>query len=104
MFLNRGWKVTEAADGPTAIVLFQEQPDAFDLVVLDLSMPKMSGIEVFRTLRFIRPDVRVLLTSGYSSDQSTSAELAAEGLAGFIQKPYSTQSLFREVGSALKRP
>jgi CheY-like chemotaxis protein len=96
--------VLEAVDGVQGLEIFRQQPEAIACVILDLSMPNMGGIEVFRAMRLIRPDVRILLTSGYSSDQSTSAQLAGEGLAGFIQKPFTAQTLLHELERALKRP
>ena len=104
MLAKQGWRVLEAAEGAQGLALFRQRPDAITCVLLDLSMPNMGGVEVFRAMRLIRPDVRIILTSGFSSDQSTSAQLAGEGLAGFIQKPFTTQTLLHELERALKRP
>ena len=104
MLTRRGWRVLEAADGLQAIATFRRHSAEIVCVVLDLSMPHIGGIEVFRTLRRIRPDARVILSSGYGNDQSTGKKLTTEGLAGFIQKPYSTDALLSELERALKQP
>jgi len=57
-----------------------------------MTMPRMDGEEAFRALRRIRPDVRVVLTSGFS-EQDATHRFAGKSLAGFIQKPYSMAQL-----------
>jgi CheY-like chemotaxis protein len=94
--------VLEAADGPAAIEVFRRQPEAISCVLLDLSMPHMGGIEVYHHLRAIRSDLRVVLTSGYSGESGVGELTAVDGLAGFIQKPYTSEALFREVDRALR--
>jgi len=61
-------------------------------VLLDMTMPERDGRETFTALRRLRPDVRVILSSGYNEQEVTSA-FAGEGLAGFIQKPYAPHQL-----------
>jgi DNA-binding NarL/FixJ family response regulator len=58
------------------------------VVVLDLTMPKMDGVETFAELRAIDRDVKVLLVSGYN-EQEAVQQFSGKGLAGFLQKPYS---------------
>ena len=94
-----GFEVMTAADGLEAVELFRRDPDRIDVVVLDLTMPHLSGDETFRELRVIRPDVRVILSSGYDESEATS-RLAGKGLVGFIQKPYRTAELVRTVRGA----
>jgi DNA-binding NarL/FixJ family response regulator len=71
-------------------------------VVLDLSMPEMSGEEVFREVRALRPDALVLLSSGYSREEAVT-RLAGEGLAGFIAKPFRASTLLSSVREVLAR-
>jgi CheY-like chemotaxis protein len=104
LLTRRGWRVLVAADGPEAIGVFRQHAADIVCVLLDLSMPLMSGVEVFRALREIRPGVRVILTSGYSSDQRALGPLTAEGLAGFIQKPYTSETLLHELQRVLRQP
>ena len=74
---------------------FRDSADDVDLVILDMTMPGLSGEEVFREIRRIRPEVRVILTSGYNEQEATS-RFAGKGLAGFIEKPFQMASV-REV-------
>ena len=75
-------------------------PDRVSLVLLDLTMPVMSGEQTLRELQTIRPTVRVLLTSGYNEVEAMQ-RFAGKGLAGFIQKPYTSLALAEKVKDAL---
>jgi CheY-like chemotaxis protein len=97
-----GWEVLTAADGPEAIRLFRQDAGRITCVLLDLSMPQMDGVAVFRELRAIKADAKVILSSGYGSDQSAGQRLSEEGLNGFIQKPYRADALRREIARVLK--
>ncbi len=81
-----------AADGREALQVFEREKNSIDCVLLDLTMPRMDGVECFRELRRVRPDVRVLLSSGYNEQEATQ-RFAGRGLAGFIQKPYVAEEL-----------
>jgi CheY-like chemotaxis protein len=65
---------------------------AIDLVILDLTMPRMDGAEAFSELRRMNPDVRVALASGYSEEE-VSARFAGKAVAGVLQKPYTLGKL-----------
>ena len=95
-----GFSVITAADGEEGLAKFRQNPDT-SLVLLDLTMPRMSGDEVFRELRKIKPTVRVLLSSGYN-EQDTTSRFAGKGLAGFIQKPYGAEQLVEAVRQVLQ--
>jgi len=103
MLERHGFTVLTAADGKEGVLRFRERPDAIDLVVLDMTMPRMSGEEVFRELRRIRPGVRVILSSGYN-EQDATARFLGKGLAGFIRKPYGLDALLSSVRNALALP
>ena len=98
---------TKLADhGRTGVEEFAAAPDAFTLVLLDLTMPHMDGDEAFRAIRTIRPDARVLLMSGFN-EQEAIARFTGQGLAGFMQKPFTLsalreklQEIFRGSGQA----
>lgn len=79
--------------------MFAANPD-IDLVLLDLSLPKMSGAEVFRALRASRPQVPVVLCSGYDRDDAASR--VGEGLAGVLQKPWRAERLLSTIEVALR--
>jgi len=92
MLERLGFEVVLASDGREALERYQEHRDHIDLVMLDLTMPRMDGEEAFRQLRQVNPEVRVVLCSGYT-EQDVTARFAGKGLAGFIQKPYTLQDL-----------
>ena len=87
-----GFSVLTAKDGEEAVRMYREHQDEIACVLLDLTMPKMGGEETFRAIRQISPDVRVVLSSGYSEETAT-GRLAGLGLAGFIQKPYQLDTM-----------
>ena len=94
-----GMSVVLASDGQEALDLFSREPD-FDLVLMDLTMPRLDGREAFLAMREIRPEVRVILSSGYSEQESVQ-ELLGKDLAGFIQKPYQLRDLKKVISRAL---
>ncbi|MGC8838790.1 MAG: GAF domain-containing protein, partial [Anaerolineae bacterium] len=95
-----GYRVLLAEDGQRAVEVLAQCKDEVDLVVLDLIMPRMDGVETFRRLREVKPDVRVLISSGYSPEQEGQA-LLEEGAAGFLQKPYDMDQVLRKVRDVL---
>ncbi len=96
-----GFETIEAAGGEEALRIFREQGDRIDLVLLDASMPQMDGLAVFKELRRVRPDIKVLLASGYSK-QEVAEQFSGMGLNGFIQKPFTLARLSDVVRRALK--
>jgi CheY-like chemotaxis protein len=92
-----GYTVFLAEDGVRAIDLFMSNREAIDLVVLDLTMPQRSGMEVLRAIRNIDPGMRIILSSGSSP---------AEPVPGttFLPKPYRAEMLAKAVRSALDTP
>jgi CheY-like chemotaxis protein len=90
-----GYHILLANDGREALEIYQREP-AIALVLLDLTMPVMSGEETLRQLQTMDSEVRVLLTSGYNEVEAVQ-RFAGKGLAGFIQKPYTAASLAERV-------
>ena len=87
-----GFTVLTAEDGEEGVRVFREHAGEITCVILDFMMPKMDGVAAFKELTRIRPDVRVILSSGY--DQQEALRLfAGQGLSGFIQKPYTLANL-----------
>ena len=86
-----GYEVVSAGDGQEALEKFAARPD-IDVVILDLTMPRMDGEQCFQRLRQLSPDVAVIMSSGYN-EQEVRLKFAGKGLAGFIQKPYNLTSL-----------
>jgi signal transduction histidine kinase/CheY-like chemotaxis protein len=96
-----GLTVVEAAGGREAIDCFASDPDGIDAILLDLTMPDIGGAEVFREVRAIRPDVPVVLMSGYHEDEAGAA-FDGDGLAGFVQKPFTPADLAKRMRVALE--
>jgi PAS domain S-box-containing protein len=92
MLRELGFDVMTARDGREAVELFSGNRERIAFVVLDLTMPHMSGEEAFREMRRIDPEVRVIMSSGYNEYEVTQ-KFMGKGLAGFIQKPYSLSTL-----------
>ena len=87
-----GFTVITAKDGRQALDLFRQDPDRIACILLDLTMPHMGGDAAYRELRLIRPDVRIVLSSGYI-EQDVVQRFAGKGLTGFVQKPYQMATL-----------
>ena len=96
-----GFSVLTAVDGKDGVDIFQQHAGKIRGVILDMTMPRMSGEETFRELRRMQPDIRVLLTSGYNEQDATN-RFAGKGLAGFIQKPFQVTSLIARVRAMLE--
>ena len=97
-----GYTVLTAQDGREAVDLFRAVSSEIDLVLLDMTLPVMSGDVAFQELRAIRPEVRVLAMSGYSEMEALSR--FGEQIDGFIQKPYKAATLAEKVHEILSRP
>jgi CheY-like chemotaxis protein len=100
MLQELGYSVILAGNGLEAVEVYRENPGIIDLVMLDMVMPEMDGHKTFFSLKEIDPDVCVLLSSGYVSEEDARDVLDA-GAAGFLQKPYRMVDLARRVRSIL---
>jgi signal transduction histidine kinase/CheY-like chemotaxis protein len=86
MLQELGFDVIVANDGQEALDIFSRRND-IHAVILDLTMPRLDGEQAFNGLRIIRPDVKVIISSGYN-EQDVTRKFDGKGLAGFVQKPY----------------
>ncbi|MDD2337586.1 MAG: PAS domain-containing protein [Geobacteraceae bacterium] len=103
LFEECGYCVLEAANGKEALELFLKYQDVIDLLVFDVIMPKMNGKEVFEEIRTLRPDIRVLFTSGYTGDiLNSSSGIGSE--FDFIAKPQPPDEFMGKVREILDRP
>lgn len=91
MLKELGFTVITADDGREGVAAFRQNPD-IAFVILDLTMPHMDGEQCFRELKQLKPDVKVIISSGYS-EHEVSIKFVGKGLAGFIQKPYKLSML-----------
>jgi CheY-like chemotaxis protein len=96
-----GYSVLTAENGQAAVDLFRRNADKITAVLLDLTMPVMGGGEAFQLMREIRPDIPIVISSGYGEssvrDQFTSA------LAGVIRKPYTVAELREKIAAVLNK-
>ncbi len=93
-----GYDTIEASDGEEGVAIYQDRHHEIDLVLLDFVMPRMNGVEAFRELTKIKPDVKVILSSGYTEDVVLE-EFSGVRPAGILHKPY----VIEELHSQLKR-
>jgi PAS domain S-box-containing protein len=91
MLRELGFTPITANDGRDALDVFKQNPD-ISFVILDLTMPHVDGEQCYRELRQLKPDVKVIISSGYN-EQEVTQKFVGKGLAGFIQKPYKLSVL-----------
>jgi CheY-like chemotaxis protein len=97
-----GYTVLEAKGGREAVEIYKANKDKIDLVLLDVVMPRMCGGEAYDRMKEINPDVKVLLSSGYSIE-SQAKEILARGCDAFIQRPFSMKELSQAIREILDK-
>ncbi len=100
MLERLGWSVLLARDGREGVEMFRAHAQTIDAVILDVTLPRLSGEGALREIRNIRPDARVIVMSGYN-EQAVAERLGAGDLAGFLRKPFSVAELRSTVDRAL---
>jgi len=103
MLERLGCTVLVAADGRECVDVFRAHAQTIDAVIVDLTLPRLTGEQAFGEIRRIRPDARVIMMSGYN-DERTTQRLAADGLAGFLRKPFSVADLRATMDDAIGEP
>ena len=96
-----GMTVLSASDGHEGVKLFASHAESIGVVLLDRSMPALSGVDTFDAIRALRPDVKIILVSGHSEERVTQ-ELASRGLSGFLEKPFAPEELLACVREVLE--
>ncbi|HUV77626.1 MAG TPA: response regulator [Desulfobacterales bacterium] len=100
MIESLGYEVRTAKNGKEAIEICKKNMDNIDMVMLDIIMPVMDGGETYDKLKEIKPDIKVLLSSGYGvNGQAT--EILNRGCNGFIQKPFDMKTLSKKIRNVL---
>lgn len=94
-------QVEVAADGGEAVRIFRKQPEAYDLVLMDLTMPVMDGIEAFLQMRSLVPGVRVILTTGYSEEMIL-GRIDPRSFAAILIKPFTRDGLRAALQAAME--
>jgi two-component system cell cycle sensor histidine kinase/response regulator CckA len=103
MLERYGYTVIVAENGKEGVELFQVLAGKVVVVLLDMTMPIMNGEEAFSRLKSIKPDVKVILSSGYNEVEAV-RRFTGKGLAGFIQKPYSSITLGEKLRAVIETP
>ncbi|MBI3117380.1 MAG: PAS domain S-box protein [Candidatus Hydrogenedentes bacterium] len=101
MLKKAGFSVFTAGDGEKGVRLCREKARGLVLVILDMTMPKLSGEQAFQKIKEIAPNLPILLSSGYN-EQEALARFAGKGLAGFLQKPYTQGEFLARVRAAVE--
>ncbi len=89
-----------AKNGEEAIKLYKENIDIIDVLVIDMVMPRMSGGELYKRLKALNSEIKVLLASGYSID-GEATKILEQGCNGFIQKPFGIVELSQGIRNIL---
>ena len=100
MLKKIGYKVLEANSGLEAVEVYGKNKDAIDMVILDMILPEVNGGEVYDKIKEMNPNVKVLLSSGYSID-GQATEILNRGCDGFIQKPFSVRELSTKINGVI---
>ena len=95
-----GYSVTTSVSSIEADLLFRRVPEAFDLVVIDLNMPRMSGIELAQKILIARPGIPVILTTGYS-ELLDAGQMHELGIRDLLLKPYEKRELLEIIAGIL---
>mgnify|MGYP000264153626 FL=1 len=97
-----GYEVLLARGGKEAIKVYKANRERIDMVILDMIMPDMGGGETYDRLKEINPQIKVLLSSGYSID-GQAQEIMERGCNGFIQKPFDVKQLSAKMRKILEK-
>jgi len=97
----KGFAVIEAASGPQAIDIFEQHHASIDLVLLDVILPDMDGREVYFKLKSIRPDVKIVIISGYSQT-TVRQDLMDAGVEGYLAKPFEIHHVQQTIQAILQ--
>jgi CheY-like chemotaxis protein len=99
---DAGYRVIEAVNGKNAVQLFMDHRSEVGLLIFDLIMPKQNGVDAYKEIREVNPQIRVIFTSGYAANVANVQELSERGL-DFIAKPVRPDGLLNKVREVLDR-
>jgi PAS domain S-box-containing protein len=101
LLVKMGYEVTARTSSIEALKAFSAQPERFDLVITDQTMPNMTGLELVKKIRVIRPNIPILLCTGFS-EMISDARCETLGIQGLLMKPVSMEELGRTIRKALR--
>jgi len=93
---NLGCNTFHASNGQEALAIVSRYKDELDVAILDINMPVMDGKAAYEKLIEIKPDLKVLVASGYTLNNSVE-EILAKGAQGFVQKPYRLENITEKI-------
>jgi two-component system cell cycle sensor histidine kinase/response regulator CckA len=102
IFSKHGYKVLKASDGKTAIKTYQRHKETIDAVLLDIGLPKVAGQDVLRKMKQEKPDVKIVVASGYLEPELKS-EINRAGVKYWLQKPYLPNEVIKIFQSVIER-
>ena len=102
ILVKEGCRVTTAADGQGGLDVIKDDPQGIEVVLLDLKMPGMGGMEVLEGIRDLNPDIPVVVITGYAT-VDTAVEAMKKGAYDFIPKPFTPDELWLVVNRALEK-
>jgi PAS domain S-box-containing protein len=97
-----GYRVTAKPTGRTALTAFKKKPEGFDLVITDQAMPRMTGVELARALVKVRPDIPIILCTGFS-EKVNGETVGHDGIRSLVMKPFSIQEISKYIRAALDK-
>jgi PAS domain S-box-containing protein len=97
-----GFRVVAACDGEEGVAALRERGGEIDAVLLDMTMPRLSGVDTCHLIRQMQPNLPIVLTSGYT-EPDAAGRFKNDEVAGFLQKPFSPATLVRIIQDALQR-
>jgi two-component system, cell cycle sensor histidine kinase and response regulator CckA len=100
MLESKGYKVLTAKDGSAAIKLYKKHKKIIDVVLTDMGLPEMTGMNVLKKLKEIDPNVCIICASGFF-DPDVKHELYKSGVKGIVQKPYTSDDVLRKLREVL---
>ena len=99
LILEERYALVYAANGEEAVDLIRQQ--AVDLVIIDIKMPKMSGLDALKRMKWFRPELPILMITGYESSE-TATQATNLGVSGYIVKPFEKRQIQEQVEKLLK--
>ncbi len=99
--IRKGYNVLTAIDGVEAVEVYKRHSSRINLVLCDLGLPKLDGIQVFERMKWTNPSVKFVLCSGYM-DADHRSQISNSGVKEFIQKPYDQDELIRKIQDVLQ--
>jgi len=97
---RQGYRILEATEGEEALVMCEKEKDPIDLILIDIVMPHMGGLELIELLRQVRKDFKVLYMTGNIDEMVVHHNLLKEGV-NIVQKPFTVEELSRRVRGVL---